>query len=150
MIVRLGTAAFCFACLLIPAAFAGQTSQPPTLDCALGFAGLRSQVFALPGIQQAQENGFDVVTLSEPDAWRVQIAFTQAGHPAHPATMIRTFRKQVTGVWTAESKGCGFGNPGQFAALMADMKSEDTRLTNASRAEVERQKQEQSPLAPMP
>jgi hypothetical protein len=81
--------------------------------------------------------------------WRVEIIFTAPGEPAHPAVILRKFLKQVTGVWTAQSKACGFGDQAQFAELMADMKSEDTKLTNASRTEVERQKREQSPLAPM-
>ena len=51
------------------------------------------------------------------------------------------------GVWTSQSKGCGYGDRVQFEAAMADMKSADTALTNASRDEVERKKQDQSPLA---
>jgi hypothetical protein len=61
---------------------------------------------------------------------------------------MRTFRKQVTGVWTAQSKVCGYGNADQLMALMAEMKSGDKKLTDASRDEVERAKQSRSPLAP--
>lgn len=148
MIGRLGAAALCFAFLLVPAS--AQTPAPPTIDCALGFEGLKAQVHALPGAQASEQSGFDVVTLSAPDAWSTSIAFTGPWHPAHPAVTIRTLRKQVTGVWTSESKGCGFGNSDQFTALMAGMKAEDSKLTNESREQVERQKRERSPLAPMP
>ena len=101
-----------------------------------------------PAPQRGEDGGFDVVKLSLPDTWRVEYAFTTRWHPAYPAVTLRTFRKQVTGVWTAQSKGCGYGDQGQFTALMADMKSGDKKLTDASRAEVERGKQSLSPLAP--
>jgi hypothetical protein len=129
---------------------AADTSQAPTLDCTLGFEGLRAMAQALPGAQTGQWNGFDIVgaTAPEPDTWRIEIAFTSPGHAAHPAVMLRTLRKQVTGVWTAQSKGCGYGDRGQFTALMADMKAGDTEMTNESREAVEREKQGQSPLAP--
>ena len=66
------------------------------------------------------------------------------------ACVCKTLRKQVTGVWTSESKGCGYGSRDQFTALMADMKSEDIELTSVSRAEVERRQRELSPLSPVP
>ena len=44
--------------------------------------------------------------------------------------------------------GCGYGDQGQFAALVELMKAGDKALTDASRAEVERQKASRSPLAP--
>lgn len=129
---------------------AAQDTRPPTLDCTLGFEGLRAMAYALPGAQHGQEGGLEAVTLSAPDTWSVHIAFTAPGHPAHPAATLRTLRKQVTGVWTADSKGCGYGDSSAFSALMADMKAGDTQLTNASRADAERRKQEQSPLGPAP
>lgn len=131
-------------------AAADPAPSPPTLDCALGFAGLRAQAEALSGAAWSQEGGYDIAVLSAPDVWRAQIAFTTPGHPAHPAVTIRTLRKQVTEVWTADSKGCGYGNQSQFAILMADMKSGDTELTNASRHEVEQRKQGLSPLGSSP
>ncbi|MCZ7596086.1 MAG: hypothetical protein M5U16_15235 [Hyphomicrobium sp.] len=70
--------------------------------------------------------------------------------PGISAVAMRTLRKQVTGVWTAESKACGYGDQAQFAGLVEDMKASDKQLTDASRAEVERRKQSQSPLAPTP
>lgn len=136
--------------LISPSLAAAQTASPPTLDCALGFQGLRATGEALAGAQWQQQGGYDIVTLAEPDSWQAQISFTQLGHPAHPAVTLRTLRKQVTGVWTADSKGCGYGNPGAFTVLMADMKSGDTELTNASRVDVERSKQGRSPLSPAP
>lgn len=136
--------------LLQAAGAAAQDPRPPTLDCTLGFEGLRGMAYALPGAQNGQDGGFEAVTLSAPEVWSVQIAFTAPGHPAHPAAILRTFRKQVTGVWTADSKGCGYGDSSAFSALMADMKAGDTELTNASRADAERRKQEQSPLGPVP
>lgn len=135
---------------LAPTTAAAQTAAPPTLDCTLGFDALLAAARWLPGAQVGQDGSFDVVTLSAPDTWSVRISFTAPGHPAHPAATLRTLRKQVTGVWTADSKGCGYGNQSQFVALMADMKSEDIEQTNVSRAEVERRKGEQSPLAPAP
>lgn len=136
--------------VIAPTVTAAQTPAPPTIDCVRGFAGLRAMADWLPGVQWTQEGDYDIATLSAPDAWTAQIAFTLAGHPAHPAVTLRTRRKQVTDVWTAESKGCGYGDQGQFALLMADMKSGDTELTNASRHEVERRKDGLSPLAPAP
>jgi hypothetical protein len=133
---------------MLPAAAVAQSANPPTLDCSLGFPGLQAAARALPSAQTGEEGGFDVVRLSVPDAWRVEYAFTTSWHPAYPAVTLRTFLKQVTGVWTAQSKGCGYGDQGQFTALMADMKSGDKKLTDASRAEVERGKQSLSPLAP--
>lgn len=131
-------------------AAAGQAAAPPSIDCALGFDGVRAATETLPGVEWRQEGGYDIAALAVPEAWRVQIAFTAPGHPAHPAVTLRTLRKQVTEVWTADSKGCGYGDRSQFAILMADMKSGDTELTSASRAEVERRKQSQSPLGGAP
>ena len=123
-------------------------ATPPNLDCELGYEGLRFYAQALPGAEKGHEGGFDFVTVSEPDRWIARIFITTPDHAAHPAVVQRTQRKQVTDVWTADSKGCGFGNSGQFAILMNDMKSGDTELTNASRVEVEKRKREASPLAP--
>lgn len=141
-------AAVWLAGMIAPAAAAAQSAAPPSLDCALGFESLRSAMHALPGVQVGEGGGFDVVMLSVPDVWRAEISFTTRWHPAYPAATMRTFRKQVTGVWTAESKFCGYGDQGQFAALVEQMKSGDKALTEASRAEVERQKASRSPLAP--
>jgi len=125
-----------------------QPSAVPTLDCGLGYDQLHATINALPGVQPGQRESLDVVTLSAPEEWSIEVAFTAPGHSAHPAVTIRTFRKQPTGVWTAESKGCGYGDPGQFKAMMAGMKAVDTQLSNASRDAVEREKREKSPLAP--
>ena len=123
-------------------------SQPaaPDLDCTMGFEGLHNWAAWLPGAQPAGAGGEEVITLAEPDVWRVEVRFTQPGQTAHPAVTLRKFVKQVTGVWTAQSKGCGFGNQGQFLDLMASMKAADKTLTDASRDEAERQKKELSPL----
>ena len=145
---RLRTAVW-LAGALIPATAAAQGPAPPTLDCALGFEALRAEAHALPGAVHEQAGGYEIVKLAA-GSWSVQISFTLPGHPAHPAAMVRTLRRQVTDVWTADSKGCGYGDRSQFTILMADMKSGDTELTNASRAEVERRKQGASPLAPGP
>ncbi|WP_439543781.1 hypothetical protein [Hyphomicrobium sp.] len=118
----------------------------PTLDCALGYAGLHASMHALPGANAGKRGDFDVVSVSVPETWIIEVAFTAPGTPAHPAVMMRTQRKQVTGVWTSQSKGCGYGDPAQFEAAMADMKAGDTALTNASRDAVEQKKQDQSPL----
>lgn len=125
-------------------------SAPPGLDCAAGFEGTRAAVEMLAGTQWRTEGSYEIATLEAPGLWRVTFAFTAQGHPAHPAVTLRTQRRQVTDVWTADSKGCGWGNPQQFAVLMDDMKSGDTELTNASRLEAERRKQGQSPLGLTP
>jgi len=144
------------AVIIAPAAAVAEGPAAPTIDCELGYEGLRAAVRWLPGITLGDDGrgndgrGNAVATASEPERWRVIIKFTLPGDLAHPAVTLRTLRKQVTGVWTSESKACGYGDRSQFAALMADMKSEDIELTNVSRAEVERKKQEQSPLAPLP
>jgi len=130
------------------AALAQDAAAPPTIDCAAGFEGLKAAAQALAGTQSSQYGGFDMVTQSMPDRWRVEIFFTTRWHPAYPAVALRTLRKQVTGVWTAESKACGYGDQVQFSALVDDMKASDKQLTDASRAEVERSKQSRSPLAP--
>ncbi|MDO9381962.1 MAG: hypothetical protein Q7T86_03775 [Hyphomicrobiaceae bacterium] len=131
---------------LLPVSALAQTPAPPDLDCSAGFDGLRSAAAALPGAQRGNDGRFDLVTQTEPDVWKVEFAFTAPGQAAHPAVTLRTFLKQVTGVWTAQSKGCSFGDERQFAALMADMKQRDSELTNVSRAEVEAKKKEASPL----
>ncbi len=145
--MRLGRVAAGLVAVVTPAAALAQ-SNPPDLDCSLGFEGLRAAMQALPGVQTGEGGGFDVVMLSLPDVWRTETSFTTRWHPAYPAVTMRTFRKQVTGVWTAQSKSCGFGDQGQFTALVEQMKAGDKSLTDASRAEVERQRQSQSPLAP--
>ncbi len=134
--------------VIAPTGAAAEAPAPPTIDCALGFGGLHAMAEWLPGVQWTQEGGYDIATLFAPDTWTAQISFTAPGHPAHPAVTLRIRRKQVTEVWTADSKGCGYGDKGQFALLMADMKSGDTELTTASRLEVERRKQSQPALAP--
>lgn len=131
---------------LLPGVVLAQATAPPDLDCSIGFEGLRSSTAALPGAKAGNDGRFDLVTLLAPDTWKVEFAFTAPGQAAHPAVTLRTFLKQVTGVWTAQSKGCSYGDARQFAALMADMKQRDSDLTNASRAEVERKKQDASPL----
>lgn len=146
-LARLGAAAWMLGAI-VPGAAAAQAPPPPGLDCALGFETLRADASALTGAELSHEGGFDVARLAAPDVWRAQFMFTLPGHPAHPAAVLRTLRKQVTEVWTSDSKGCGYGDQSQFAILMSDMKSTDTELTNASRAEVEREKKGRSPLAP--
>jgi hypothetical protein len=148
MRARLGIA------LAIAAFWSGQalsgSAPAPDLDCSLGFEALYNQMAWLPGAQRESAEGRDIVTLSDPDVWRVEIRFTKPGEPAHPAVTLRKFVKQVTGVWTAQSKACGYGDQAQFDALMAALKAEDTRLTNDSREDVERRKRERSPLSPVP
>jgi hypothetical protein len=120
--------------------------SPPDLDCGMGFTALRNWAQWLPGAKRTSVGGRDIVTVGEQDVWRVEIIFTEPGQTAHPAVTLRKFVKQVTGVWTAQSKGCGYGNQMQFGELVAEMKAEDSRLTNASRAEVEQRRKEVSPL----
>jgi hypothetical protein len=120
--------------------------SPPDLDCSVGFEALHKWAAWLPGAKPENAAGREIFVVSDPDVWRVEIAFTEPGQPAHPAVVLRKFLKQVTGVWTAQSKVCGYGDNVQFAAFMADMKAEDSRLTNASRAEAEQKKKELSPL----
>ncbi|WP_334149621.1 hypothetical protein [Hyphomicrobium sp.] len=134
--------------VIIPAVAAAQATSPPALNCVRGFDGLKATAEGLPDAQWTEEDGYDIATLSAPERWIARIAFTRPGHPAHPAVTLRTRRKQVAEVWTADSKGCGYGDPSQFSLLMADMKSADTALTNASRIEVERRKADRPPLAP--
>ncbi len=121
-----------------------QATSPPTIECATGFDGLKTAALALPSAQASQEGGFDKVTQALPEKWRVEFFFTTRWHPAYPAVAIRTSRKQVTGVWTADSKACGYGDQAQFAALVDDMKASDKALTDASRAEVERKKRDRA------
>ena len=118
---------------------------PPDLDCSMGFEALHNWAAWLPGAKQEPANP-NVFAVEVPDVWRVEITFTTPGQPAHPAVVLRKFLKQVTGVWTAQGKTCGYGNQAEYMALVDQMKAEDTRLTNASRAEVEQKKREQSPL----
>lgn len=129
-----------------PVAAAAQEAILPTLDCTLGFDGLHAAAPFLPGAERGPEGGADVFTFPGDGTWSAKITFTSPGEPAHPAVTLRTLRKQVTGIWTADSKACGYGNPVAFDALMAEMKAGDTELTNASREEAERAKKTQSPL----
>jgi hypothetical protein len=146
--MQLARTAVWLAGVIAPAAAVAQTVNLPTLDCTVDFVSLQAVVQALPGAERGEEGGFVTVKLAEPDVWRVEYGFTTRWHPAYPAATLRTFRKQVTGVWTAESKSCGYGDQGQFAALVEQMKAGDKALTDASRAEVERQNASKSPLAP--
>ena len=145
---RHGWAAPALAAAIVALSPTALSAAPPDLDCELGYDGLRFYATALPGAETGHEGGFDFVTVSEPDRWIARIFITTPDHRAHPAVVQRTQRKQVTEVWTADSKGCGFGNSGEFTILMNDMKSGDTELTNASRVEVEERKREKSPLTP--
>lgn len=113
---------------------------PPDLDCGLGFDGLQSFAALLPGAVRGDAGNSVSVAASEPDTWRAEFAFSNPGEAAHPVATMRTFIKQVTGVWTAQSKGCGFGDRAAFVAVMADMKATDKQLTDASRADAERLK----------
>ena len=140
--------AACLAGVMVPVAALAQGPKPPTIECELGFDGLRASALALPGAQVSEVDGFQTVMLERPETWRVEYFFTTGWHPAHPAVALRTRRKQVTGVWTAESKSCGWGDQAQFSALVDDMKASDKSLTDASRAEVAREKRKRSPLAP--
>jgi hypothetical protein len=144
--MHLSRTAVWLAGVIAPAAAVAQTL--PTLDCAVDFVSLQAVVQALPGGERGEDGGFVTVKLADPEIWRVEYAFTTRWHPAYPAATMRTFRKQVTGVWTAESKSCGYGDQAQFAALVEQMKAGDKALTDASRAEVEGLKASRSPLAP--
>jgi len=127
-------------------AFSEPALVPPDLNCTLGFEALRNWAAWLPGAEQGSGGNPDLITVAAPDVWRVEITYTKPGELGHPAVVLRKFVKQVTGVWTAQSKLCGYGNQADFAALVAAAKAEDSRLTNASRDEAERKKREQSPL----
>ena len=123
-----------------------EPAPAPDLDCSLGFEALRNWATWLPGAERGSSGIHDVVAVTEPDVWRVEITFTAPGQNAHPAVILRKFVKQVTGVWTAQSKVCGFGDKAQFAELVAETQAEDSRLTNVSRDEVEEQRKALSPL----
>ncbi|MFA5897978.1 MAG: hypothetical protein WC829_02575 [Hyphomicrobium sp.] len=148
--MKVSRTAACLAGVLAPAAAGAQVPSPPTIECALGFQELRAAAEKLPGVQFSEAGGFEVARLSAAEKWRAEISFTTRWHPAYPAVTIRTLRRQVTGVWTADSKACGYGDQSRFAELVTDMKAGDKALTDASRDEVERRKQSRSPLAPMP
>ena len=136
--------------VMAPATVLAQGPSPPTIECSVGFDALKTAALALPGAQASEAGGFDMVTQAHAESWRVSFFFTSRWHPAYPAVALRTLRKQVTGVWTSESKACGWGDQRQFSALVDDMKKTDKALTEASRAEVEKKKQDRSPLATTP
>jgi hypothetical protein len=133
---------------LIGATAAGAQDAAPTLECSRGFDAIKTDALALPGAQQIPSQDFETITRARPDAWRVDYFFTTPQHPAYPAVALRTRRKQVTGVWTADSKVCGYGSSAQTSALAEEMKAGDKALTDASRAELEKQKAAKSPLSP--
>jgi hypothetical protein len=126
------------------------TPPPPDLNCDMGFDALRNWAAWLPGAERRSGGNPDVIMVAQPDVWRVEITFTEPGQPAHPAVTARKFVKQVTGVWTAQSKGCGYGNQAQFADLMASMKAMDKTLTDTSREEIERNWKALLPLGGTP
>ena len=148
----MGVAASLIAAVVLSSAAArADDVPPPGLECTMTFDGARTYAAGLPGSTTVTGiPGYDTITTGLEDKWQVDFLFTQPGHAAHPAVTLRTRRKQVTGVWTSESKGCGYGDQAQFVALMADMKAEDTRLTNASRADIEKLKASRAPLEPAP
>lgn len=127
---------------------AAAAQDAPTLECEPGFETIRASVLATPGAEIGEANRMDIVVLPPTATWKVVYTFTQAGHPAHPSVTLQTRRKQVTGVWTAQRKGCGYGPTAEFNAMMADFKAIDHAATEASRAEAERNKTGASPLAP--
>jgi hypothetical protein len=131
-------------------ASAEPVAAPPVLDCSKGFDGLQKWAAWLPGAERTTRDGQDIIGLAAPDVWRVELTFLQTGDPGYPAIILRKFLKQVTGVWTAQSQACSFGDKAQFPALLARLKAEDTRLTNVSREEADRQKRDGSSLSPMP
>jgi hypothetical protein len=133
---------------LIGATAAGAQDAAPTLECSRGFDAIKTDAQALPGAQVNEHEGFEIFTQAAPGAWRAEFFFTTGWHPAYPAVALRTQRKQVTGVWTADSKVCGYGSSAQTSALADEMKTGDKALTDASRAEVERKKSSRSPLSP--
>lgn len=133
---------------LVPSCMA-LADAPPQLDCGLGFDGTRAAVAQMPGAVPAEAAGFQTVAVENGNVWMVEYAFTTPEHPAHPAIVMRTMIRQVTEVWTSQSKGCGFGDASAFASLMAAEKTRDSELTNASRAKAERNKQK-SPLGGAP
>ena len=127
-------------------ALADPAPTPPDLDCQLSFKALQDWAAWLPGATRRPGKNGEVITVSDPDVWRVEMTFTKPGDVAHPAVVLRKFVKQVTGVWTAQSKACGFGNQSEYSTLLTEMKATDKALTDASRAEVEKKKKELSPL----
>lgn len=131
-------------------ALAEPAPPPPDLDCKIGFEALRNWATWLPGAERQSAGGKNVIAVAVPDVWRVEISFTEPGQVGHPAVVLRKFVKQVTGVWTAQSKACGYGDQAQFGDLMASMKAMDKTLTDASRDEVERKVIELSPLGGTP
>ncbi|MDH4981492.1 hypothetical protein [Hyphomicrobium sp. D-2] len=139
------------ALLAASGALAQDASKPPQIDCANGFDTLRIAAFNMAGASgSAEENGFEVVRINSPAGhtppWRAELGFTTPWHPAHPAVTLRTLRLQVTGVWTADSKVCGYSGADKTAALAAEMKAGDKALTDASRDEVEQRNSQRSPL----
>lgn len=130
----------------------GQDStKPPQINCEAGFDTLRIAAFNFAGASGVtEEQGFEVVRINSPAGyhppWRAQIGVTTPWHPAHPAVTLRTQRLQVTGVWTADSKVCGYSGAEKTVALAAEMKAGDKALTDASRAEVEQRRSRRSPL----
>ncbi len=87
---RLNTAIW-LAGAMLPAAAVGQTTDAPTIDCVLGFEALRSAAQALPGAERREDGGFDVVSVSQPDTWRVEYGFTTRWHLAYSAVTLHTF-----------------------------------------------------------
>ena len=65
--------------VLIPVGAAAQDAVAPTIDCVLGYEGLRAQVHALQGAVLVQGLGGDVATLEEPDRWHVTIRAPGSG-----------------------------------------------------------------------
>lgn len=106
---------------------------------------LRAAVLALPGAVVVSADGNESVLIEQPDVWKSEITVLPVGHPAHPAITLRTQIKQVTGVWTSQSKGCGFGDAAAFEQLMRDMKARDSELTKQSRDAADKA----NPAAPM-
>lgn len=137
--------------LLASSTVRADQGEPPILDCAMSFKAARTYASGLPGAATTTGlPGYDVISVGVDDVWRADYMFSLPDHSAHPAVALRIRRKQVTGVWTAESKVCGYGDKSQFVALMSAMRAEDVKLTNASREEVEKAKKAESPLAPSP
>lgn len=142
-------AAGCIVFVLLPICAVAAADGPPALDCRLGFEGLRAAAAAQSGAPSRTADGFEIIDLPDAGSWGAEYVFTTPGHNAHPTVSLRIRRKQVTGVWTVDRKRCGYGTTDRFERLMAQFKTLDRDTTNASRAEVERDKQA-SPLGVAP
>ncbi len=101
--------------------------EPGELDCTLGYAKLKAEIEALPGIEpNATLEGSPYRALAHPPSYTL-FTFTLPGAPGHPAIVRRHLVKQGDTV-VLQNSACGFGDLAGFEELKREFNALDARV----------------------